>query len=98
MKLSIHIDRLIVDGLELSHPERRELLDAVRDGLRELLIVDAGTADASAAPAAADRTVAPTRAGRLGREVAAGIHRAMMPLPMPADRILRAPPSRSGPR
>jgi hypothetical protein len=86
MKLTVHIDRLIVDGAELSHRERRELLETVQAELRDLLLghsADARPRVANEGPS--DLPPGATRVAELGRDVAEGVHRAMTPLPMRGD-------------
>jgi hypothetical protein len=71
--MKVAIDRLVVDGIALSRAERRALVESVQ---RELAGRLAGT------PPGAPHT--PVE--RLGRDVAAGVHAAIGPLPGRAGR------------
>jgi hypothetical protein len=85
VKVNLHIERLIVDGVELTHRERRELMATVQDELRSLLATrhERGGSTSSARQVTSGATA--NRAGQLGREVALGIEHAMTARAVPTD-------------
>ncbi|MDR3415532.1 MAG: hypothetical protein P4L83_05025 [Nevskia sp.] len=85
MKIDLHIERLVVDGLELSSAEARRLRRSVERELARLL-TDGGLAQSLARGAAVPRLQAPAIAlppratpEATGGRIAAAVHSSLAP-------------------
>lgn len=78
MKVNIHIERLILDGLEMTGPERRQLDIALRDELARLLAsggLESGAGAALSSVEGPEIRIGPrTGAQQWGQQIASAVH------------------------
>jgi hypothetical protein len=78
MRTSIRIERVVLDGLRLSHPERAALAPAIA---RELRLLAGERADEPSGRRAEPRPAGPGPSLEgIAREVAVAVHRALEPV------------------